>query len=100
MNDRKLKELFELSRGEQPPTPPMGFDARVVTALRRESRSQAGPLSLWEQLGQLLPRLAVATVMVVGVCVAVDFYASTDAPSLTAGIDQISDQWLFAQNGN
>jgi len=97
MNDRKLQKLFDLTRGETPPAPPEGFDSRVMAALRRESR--AGAPSLWDQLEHLFPRLAVATVLIIGICVAVDFAYSTLHPAgLTADVHELADQWLLAAN--
>ncbi len=97
MNDRKLKKLFDLTRSETPPVAPEGFDSRVMAALRREQR--AGLPSLWDQLDQLFPRLAVATVLIIGLCIAGDFAYSTLHPaSLTADVHELADQWLLAAN--
>jgi hypothetical protein len=98
MNDRKLKKLFELSRAEHAPEPPAGFDARVLDAIRQETR--LGPPSLWDQLGALLPRLAAAAALVITLCVASDYYFSGgNSGSLTADVSELSEQWLFA-SGN
>ena len=97
MNDRKLKKLFELTLVEIPPAPPEGFDSRVMAALRREQR--AGLPSLWDQLEQLFPRLAVATVLIIGICVAGDFmYSALHPAGLTADVHELADQWLLAAN--
>jgi hypothetical protein len=97
MNDRKLKKLFELTRGETPSAPPDGFDSRVMFVLRREPR--AGAPSLWDQLEQLFPRLAVAMVLVIGICVAGDFaYSALHPADLTADVHELADQWLLASN--
>jgi hypothetical protein len=99
MNDRKLKKLFELARTETPPTAPGNFDLRVLAAIRREER--AAPLSWWDQLGALFPRLAVATVLLMGACLAADYYYSAHHPSSFAeDAAQVSDQALFASNGD
>lgn len=100
MNDHKLKRLFELSHGETPPAAREGFDERVMAAIRREPHSVAESVSLWDQIGRLFPRLAFGVVLIIGVCVLADFCTLTESSSLTAGIDQISEQWLFAANGN
>ena len=98
MNERKLKKLFELARAETPPAAPDDFDARVLSAVRREQR--AAPVSLWEQLGELFPKLAVAAALVVGTCVTADFYLSvTQSPRVTGDLTALSEQWQFGDNG-
>jgi hypothetical protein len=99
MNDEKLKKLFELARSEIAPAPPEGFDARVVHALRREAA--ASPVSLWDQLEALFPRMAVATVLLMGLCVLGDYSLAAVYPaSFSAQMNEISEQWLFAANGD
>jgi hypothetical protein len=99
MNDPKLKKLFELAQKETPPAPPGNFELRVLAAIRREER--AAPLTWWDQLGALFPRLALAAVLLMAVCLAADYYASACHPSSFAeDATQISDQALFAANGD
>ncbi|MDB6065374.1 MAG: hypothetical protein JWR26_1582 [Pedosphaera sp.] len=99
MNDHELKKLFGLARHETPPVAPAGFDARVVSALRREQR--VAPLSLWDQLEQLFPRLAIASVLAISLCIMADFgLSSLDHSSLSADVGQISEQWLFGADEN
>jgi hypothetical protein len=99
MNERKLNKLFELARGETPPAAPDGFDARILAAIRREQR--AAPLTWWDQLGALFPRLAFAAVMLIGLCLAADYYYSARHPSNFAeDASRYSDQSLFASNGD
>ena len=99
MNNERLRKLFRLARTETPPAPPEGFDARVLAAIRRERR--AAPASLWEQLGELFPRFATAAVLVIAVCALADFYFSATQPSsLAADVTELSEQWLFAANGD
>ena len=102
MNNERLRKLFRLARTETPPAPPEGFDARVLAAIRREQREQrAAPASLWEQLGELFPRFATAAVLVIAVCALADFYFSATQPSsLAADVTELSEQWLFAANGD
>ncbi len=98
MNDQKIKKLFALARSETPPAAPKGFDARVLSAIRREQR--AAPVSLWEQLGELFPRLAVAAFLVMGTCLAADFYYSTtQGPRVTGDLTALSEQWRLNDNG-
>ena len=98
MNDDRLRQLFESARIETQPGAPEGFDARVLADVRRERR--AAPVSLWEQIGELFPRLAVGATLVIALCLAADFYWSAAPPAgLAADVTQLSDQWLFAPNG-
>ncbi len=70
----------------------------VVRALRSEARP--APLSFWDQLEALFPRLAITATLVVGLCVLGDVYFSTMYPtSLSSEVNAISEQWLFAANG-
>lgn len=99
MNDPRLKKLFELARGETPPAASEGFDARVLANVRREQRASA--VSWWDQLGELFPRLAVASVTVMCVCaLTAYFYTAMHPSSLTADLSEISDQWQLADNGD
>jgi hypothetical protein len=99
MNDDRLKKLFEAARTETPPSAPEGFDVRVLAAVRREHR--AAPVSVWEQIGALFPRLAVAASLMIALCLAADFCWSAMQPSnLASDVSELSDQWLFAANGD
>lgn len=99
MNDEKLKKLFAAARSEMPPTPPSGFDEQVIRAMRNEVRR--APVSLWEQLDALFPRLAIASVLVVGACVLGDYYYSAVHPAgLEAEVNAIAEQWAFPANGS
>ncbi len=99
MNDRKLKQLFETAQGEKPPVAPEDFAARVVHVIRNEAR--VAPHSLWDQLGELFPRLAFTATIIVACCVLGDIYFSNaSSSSFSAEVNAISEQWLFAANGN
>ena len=98
MNERKLQKLFDSARREPAPEPSPGFDARVLSALRREQPPES--VFLLDQLGQLYPRLAWAAALVIALCVAADYgLAAWGVPDLAAGTALLSDQWLFTQNG-
>jgi len=101
MNEQKLNRLFGAARRESPPSPETGFENLVMSAIRGEQRSCATePVSLRDQLGALLPHLAWAAVLVVGLSVAADFgLAALGVPNLTDGVVQLSEQWLFTANG-
>lgn len=98
MNESILEKIFKAARGETAPAPSAGFDARVMSALRRERTPES--ISVFDQLGLLFPRLAWAAVLVIALCVAADFsLAAVGLPDLTTGAAQLSDQWLFTANG-
>ncbi|HWF18401.1 MAG TPA: hypothetical protein VG754_04005 [Verrucomicrobiae bacterium] len=99
MNDRKLKKLFELGRDEVPPRAPEGFEERVSRALRSERPN--APVSFWEQIEALFPRVAIAAVLVMGCCLAAELSFSAAHPAgLSADVSELSDQWLFAGNND
>jgi hypothetical protein len=100
MNDRKLKKLFDLARAETPPEAPGNFSFRVLGAIRREGRP--APLSWWDQLGALFPRLALATALVVSSCIAADYYYSSRHAATFAEDATLysTDQALLAANGD
>lgn len=97
MNKRKLNRLFELARNEPAPAPPEDFAADVLRAVRREPRgAMAEALSIFDQLNLLFPRIALAAVAVIVLCVAVDFgLTAAGIPGLGDGLSQISAQWLL-----
>ena len=99
MNDDKLKKLFELARSETPPPPPGNFELRVLGAIRREER--AAPLTWWDQLGLLFPRLALAAVLLMAGCLAADYYsASHHDASFAEDAAQVAAGDVFTPNGD
>jgi hypothetical protein len=99
MNDEKLKQLFESARRESPPSPTEEFDARILRAVQRESRLT--PVTFWDQLEVLFPRLAVASLLVVGICFLGDYCYSIAHPAgLMGEVSEVSEQWLFASQVN
>ncbi len=100
MNELKFKKLFALARKDGAPAVADGFDARVLAAVRREER--AAPVSVWEQLGEMFPRLAVATALVMGLCVFTDYYfASNQRTTVSGMLTELSDgaqqNYLFGE---
>lgn len=95
MNDRKLRKLFEAARSEPQPTPSADFAAEALRAIRRGRWPQ--PPSLFDELNALFPRLAWSAAVVIALCVAVDLLIPTT--SLSEDVAQVSEQWLFADNG-
>ena len=101
MNERKLKRIFEAARNERAPEASPDFHDRVMEEIGRAPvrRAHQAP-TLFDQLNFLFPRVAWAAVGVIALCVAGDFAASAfNLPSLTDGVAQISNQWLFNANG-
>jgi hypothetical protein len=101
MNEKKLNQLFSAAAKELPPSPEAGLENLVLSAIHREQRKGAiGTTSLFDQLGALFPRLVWVAALVMVLCVAADFgLSAAGVPSLTDGVAQISDQWLFTNNG-
>ena len=50
-----------------------------------------------EQLSAMLPRLAAGAAVVIALCLATDLCLSSFVqPDLSAGLNQLAEQWLFA----
>jgi hypothetical protein len=95
MNPKKLSQLFSAARKQSPPEPDPGFEGRALSAIRREASLE--PVTLFDQLGALFPKLGLAAALVIGLCVAGDYWGSAqEGHSLNAGIAELSEQWLFA----
>ena len=97
MNENKIKKLFEAARKETAPEPPFGFARNVVASIRRAENAASAP-ALLDQISQLFPRLAWAAVMVIGLCLAAEFYWTQQDAGLTAGVEQVKQEFLFAAN--
>ena len=98
MNGQKMNQLIRMVRQEHPPLPPPGFDHRVVAAARGGSGRL--PASLCEQLDRLFPRLAVAALVLIGLCLMADIgHSAMAGPGLEDGVDQLVSQWLFVAKG-
>jgi len=97
MNDSKIKKLFAAAQKETAPEAPFTFSRSVVSAIRRE-QNQAIAASLFDQLGALFPRLAWAAVVIIGFCVASEFYFSRSTGNSSAEVTQAAEEWLFAAN--
>ncbi len=97
MNRRKLNQLFELARNEPAPAPPDDFVGDVLRAVHHEPPVAAAESpSIFDQLNLLFPRIAIASVTVIVLCVALDFgLTAAGMPGLGDGLSQISAQWLL-----
>jgi hypothetical protein len=90
MKDRKLNQLFRALKREKSPAPVEGFDLLVMQQIRRNpARTE---LSISDVLGRWFPRLAMAAVAVIALCIAGDFAYSTSGPSLSESAAQLSIQ--------
>ncbi|MDB6026949.1 MAG: hypothetical protein JWM68_3172 [Verrucomicrobiales bacterium] len=97
MNDSNIQKLLAAARKEQAPEVPFNFENSVVSAIRRDQR-RSTPLSFFEQLNQLFPRLAAAAVVIIGLCIATEFYFTQSETTTTADVQQAAEEWLFASN--
>jgi hypothetical protein len=95
MKDLKFKKLMQAARNELPPEAPFNFSQRVVSAIRKDEQTLA-PLSILDQLAQMFPRLAWAAVIIIGLCVATDFYLNEKEAPLSVTVEQATEEWLFA----
>jgi len=98
MNEQKIQRLLAAARREAPPAPPDDFASHVTAAVRREPAREPG--ALFDQLDRLFPRLAVAALVVIGLCAAADLGHSLVAgPDLAEGVTQLCAQWQFPEEG-
>ncbi len=95
MNPKRMEMLLAAARTATAPEPSPNFAERVMHSVRREQRSAAG---LFDQISSLFPRLALAAVAVLALCVAADFYFTQSEASLATSVQQVTEQWLFARN--
>lgn len=97
MNKNKLKQLFASAQKESAPVPSLEFPADVLRGVRREPPPMpVGSLSVWENLNDLFPRLALAAVVVIVLCVAADWgLTAAGVPGVSDGTTQAVSQYLF-----
>jgi hypothetical protein len=100
MNENKLKKLFASARKDPAPEPSPEFAADVLRTIHGESSSvPTGSFSIWEHLNGLFPRLALASVMVIILCVAADWgLTAAGVPEVSDGTSQAVSQYLFNAN--
>ena len=94
MKDLKIKKLMNAARNEAPLEPPFNFSQNVVAAIRRDESQPS--ISVFDQLGQLFPRIAFSALIVIALCIAGDFYFSGQDTTLKAELEQGTEEWLFA----
>jgi len=104
MNDKKLNALFRSARNESPPEPGPEFEGLVMRAISRALQygwgERAGePLSIFDQLALLFPRIAIGATAVICLCFLGDLFLTTIVqPDFSTSIAELSQQWLFAAN--
>jgi hypothetical protein len=97
MKKDKLEELLRAAGTESLPAAPADFEGDVMRAIRAQPRHQ--PVSLFDQLDALFPRLATASVVVIACCgLLVLGSAAFGESSLTDKVTELSEQWFFAAN--
>jgi len=99
MKKSRLDQLFAAARREAAPEPRPGFDGRVAAAITRmdaPARPARSSATWLDPLAGWLPRLAVATVVVVGICFAADGGGDPAAGGdLGEGAEELVTQWFF-----
>ena len=95
MKESRIKSLFEAVRKQSVPEAPSNFSATVIGAIRRDAR-RTGGFSLFDELGRLFPRIAFASIVVIGLCVAADMYFTETDSTLTDNVEQVANDWMFA----
>lgn len=98
MKPLKLEKLFRSARNEPTPEAEPGFEERVLRAIRRDRPEE--PLSLWEQIGAMFPRLALASATIIVLFVAADqWHSSLEQSDVGSGLAQMSEEWDFSAKG-
>ena len=94
MKKTKQKQLLAAVRACPPLEPPSNFCEQALSAIRRDELVQVR-VTLFEQLNQLFPRLAMAALVVIVVGLAFQLYADGDIATQLA---EASDEWLLPIN--
>ena len=95
MNDQQQQQqLMRAARRVPAATPSEDFCADVLRAIRRE-RTTAASTTLADQLAALLPRLAVAALVIITAAVAWEIFADGD---FVVQLAEATDEWLLPVN--
>jgi hypothetical protein len=94
MKKDKIVKLLK-SAGEEPaPSVSPDFAAKVMRQIRRDTRPQ--PISLFDQLSELFPRLALGAALAIALGIALDLAADNfGSGDLSENVAQVSSQWLL-----
>ena len=98
---RKLQQLFESARNEPMPQPGEEFVSGLMREVGRgvltAPRTDFDSPSILDQLASLFPRLAMASILGIALCVAADYcLANFVQPDFSSSAAELSEQWLFA----
>ena len=98
---RKLEQLFQFARSAPAPQPSESFASDVMREVERgvptAPRNAFGSISIFYQLAGLFPRLAMASVLMITLCVAADYCLSNFVQrDISTSAAELSEQWLFA----
>jgi hypothetical protein len=95
MNDEQQRQLLRAARRVPGVTPPEGFCADVLRAIRQDARRTTASASLADQLAALLPRLATVALVIIAAVVAWEVFADGD---FVSQLGMATDQWLLPAN--
>lgn len=91
MNKPPLTPLLDAARQAAPPEPPPNFPDRVLRAIQREPQ----PVSVFDQLATMFPRLAVASVILLLLAAGTDrWFVGPDLADWMAETTLTSSQWI------
>jgi hypothetical protein len=98
MSEKKLNQLWQAAKSIPAPSAPVTLAGDVVRALQREpALATPNPPTLFEELNARFPRLAVASLVVLGLGVAANLaLGPMEATDLGDGSAPVSTQeWLL-----
>lgn len=97
MNENKLNKLFAAAKGDIGPKVPADFAENVARAAGSLSPLKSmEPVSVWDQLNSLFPRIGLAAAVVIVLCLAADWsLTAAGLPGVNDGAAQVTSQYLF-----
>lgn len=95
MNDERQEQLMRAARRVPAAVPSDDFCEDVLRAIRQDVRRTAASASLADQLAALLPRLAVAALVIIVAAVAWEVFADGD---FVVQLAEATDEWLLPVN--
>ena len=98
---RKLDQLFQSARNAPPPQPSEDFAASVMREVGRgvptAPKVESEMISLFDYFGNLFPRLAMASVLMITLCIGADYCLSNFVQrDFSTSAAELSELWLFA----
>jgi hypothetical protein len=94
MNDQRQEQLMRAARRVPSVAPSEDFCDDVLRVIWRE-RTAAASTTLADQLAALLPRLAVAALVIIAAAVAWEIFADGD---FVVQLAEATDEWLLPMN--